>query len=70
MGNRAQCRGACLLGRKEAEQALVGKGSVVVVNVGSLSDWRTCKYKHREEKRSLVCYRHHMRHMYRKHLTK
>lgn len=54
--------------RKEAQQALEGKGSVVVVvNVGSLSDRRTCKYKSMGENRSLVCYRHHVRHMHRKH---
>lgn len=56
--------------KKDEEQASVGQGSVVVANVGSLSDRRTCKYKHMGENRSLVCYRHRMRYMYRKHLTK
>lgn len=56
--------------QKDEEQALVGQGNMVVVNSGSMSAWRACKYKHMGENRSLVCYRHHMRYIYRKHLTK
>lgn len=56
--------------KKDEEQASVGQGSVVVANAGGLSAWRICKYKHMGENGSLVCYRHRMRYMYRKHLTK
>lgn len=53
-------RGGGASQRKEAEQALVGRGSVVMANAQSLSDGRTCKHKHIGANRRLVCSRKHL----------
>lgn len=50
MGNSAQEHGAWGGYTEEGRGAgISGKGDVVVANAGSLSDRRTCKYKHKGE---------------------